>query len=81
MTTAGSREDLTIRLRDGRKLGYAEYGDPNGRPVFHFHGYPGSRLEGRTATKITNFAGVRLIATDRPGMGLSDHKPGRKMID
>ena len=34
-----------INLKDGRKLGYSEFGDINGIPIFHFHGYPGSRLE------------------------------------
>jgi hypothetical protein len=35
----------TIQLSDGRTLAYLETGDPEGRPVFHFHGGPGSRLE------------------------------------
>lgn len=30
----------TIRLRDGRRLGYAERGDPRGRPLLYFHGWP-----------------------------------------
>src|SRR5258708_19823962 len=34
-----------IHLRDGRALGYAEFGDPAGKPVFFFHGLPGSRLQ------------------------------------
>ncbi len=28
----------TLRLTDGRTLGYAEYGDPSGKPVLIFHG-------------------------------------------
>lgn len=40
------KTENTIKLRDGRTLGYAEYGDPNGRPVLHFHGFPSSRYEG-----------------------------------
>ncbi len=32
----------TIKLKDGRMLGYAEYGNPEGKPVFYFHGFPGS---------------------------------------
>ena len=35
----------TVMLRDGRSLGYAECGDLNGKPAFHFHGHPGSRLD------------------------------------
>ena len=38
-------EDGTLVLGDGRRLGYAWYG----QPVFYFHGHPGSRLEARFA--------------------------------
>jgi pimeloyl-ACP methyl ester carboxylesterase len=75
--------NLSIRLPDGRQLGYAEYGDPAGKPVIHFHGTPDSRLEGtlphvaETAARL----GVRLILPDRPGIGLSDFKPGRAILD
>ena len=67
-----------FRLADGRLLAYAEYGAPGGKPVFYFHGSAGSRLEpamldGEDLEK----AGIRLIATDRPGMGGSDFQPGR----
>ena len=34
-----------IKLKDGRSLGYTEYGAPDGKPVFYFHGFPGSRLD------------------------------------
>ena len=34
-----------ITLKDGRKLGYAEFGIENGKPVFYFHGHGSSRLE------------------------------------
>jgi pimeloyl-ACP methyl ester carboxylesterase len=33
-----------LDLPDGKRLCWAEYGDPDGRPVFLFHGNPGSRL-------------------------------------
>ena len=39
----------TLLLGDGRRLGYAWYGQPDGEPVFYFHGHPGSRLEGEVA--------------------------------
>jgi pimeloyl-ACP methyl ester carboxylesterase len=80
-SSAPDRESQTIILRDGRRLGFAEYGDPSGKPVFHFHGYPGSRFEGRIARLISGFSGVRMIAVDRPGMGISDFQPHRKMTD
>jgi len=70
-----------IRLRDGRTLGYAEYGDPAGKPVFFFHGWPSSRLFIRSQASVTASFGVRLIACERPGFGLSDFKPERKLLD
>jgi len=43
------RQDFnTIQLPDGRKLSYTEYADPLGKPVFFFHGFPGSRYDGET---------------------------------
>jgi pimeloyl-ACP methyl ester carboxylesterase len=67
-----------FRLPDGRNLMYAEFGAPNGKPVFYFHGLAGSRLEpGVIDRNVLEQAGVRLIACDRPGMGGSDFQPGR----
>jgi pimeloyl-ACP methyl ester carboxylesterase len=71
----------TLRLRDGRLLGYAIYGDPAGRPVFYFHGFPGSRLEAQLADRVAARMGIRLIALDRPGFGLSDFKPHRTIFE
>lgn len=71
--------DQTLRLPDGRQLGFAEVGDPNGRPLLHFHSNPGSRLDFAFGDhdRALRDAGVRLISPDRPGYGLSDPKPGR----
>jgi pimeloyl-ACP methyl ester carboxylesterase len=68
-------------LGDGRKLGYAEYGPPLGRPVFYFHGAASSRLERPVDEGLLPAAGVRLITADRPGHGLSDPQPGRRLLD
>lgn len=73
--------DQTMKLADGRVLGYAEFGHPSGIPVLFFHGFPGSRLEGASLDAPARAAGVRLIAPDRPGFGLSDPKPGRLFSD
>ncbi|MBE9534002.1 MAG: hypothetical protein IMF03_03310, partial [Proteobacteria bacterium] len=43
---AFSSAGKTIQLSDGRTLAYSDSGDPEGRPVFYFHGGPGSRLDG-----------------------------------
>jgi pimeloyl-ACP methyl ester carboxylesterase len=77
----GSAEDETLALHDGRRLGYAQYGRPDGEPIFYFHGHPGSRLEARFARQAAAEAGHRLIALDRPGYGLSDLRPGRAITD
>jgi len=73
--------DRWITLRDGRRLGFAEYGDPQGKPLFFFHGMPGSRLEGELADPAAKKLGVRVIAADRPGYGLSDFVPRRTFLD
>jgi len=75
-----STENL-IHLSDGRKLGYAEYGTPAGKLIFYFHSHPGSRINGRFMDQIAKKIGVRIIAPDRPGCGLSDFKPERTFLD
>ncbi len=61
-------------------MGYAEYGDLGGKPVFFFHGMPGSRLF-RPYDNITAELGVHLITIDRPGYGESTFQPGRRILD
>jgi len=78
MTTARGR---WIKLKDGRRLGFAGYGDPGGRPLFYFHGFPASRLEAALADEAASRLGLRVIAPDRPGIGLSDFQPGRSIGD
>lgn len=63
-----------LRLRDGRKLGYAEFGDPDGAPVIALHGTPGSRLMFALADQAARERGLRIVAPERPGYGLSDGK-------
>jgi pimeloyl-ACP methyl ester carboxylesterase len=62
-------------------LGFSEWGDRDGLPLLYFHGWPGSRLEARLGDDAATANGVRLIAVDRPGMGLSDYQPGRTFVD
>ena len=68
-----------LLLSDGRQLGYAEYGDRQGAPVLFFHGTPGSRRVARYAGQAAGRRGIRLIAPDRPGFGLSDFQAGRTL--
>jgi pimeloyl-ACP methyl ester carboxylesterase len=75
------KQNRVLRLGDGRRLGFAEYGTPDGAPIFLFHGTPGSRLMLRVTDAPARRLGVRVIAPDRPGFGLSDRQPGRRLID
>lgn len=70
-----------LRLADGRMLAYCQYGDLQGVPLFYAHGGPGSRLEGAIFHEQAAKYGLRLIATDRPGMGQSTYKPDRTLLD
>src|SRR5688572_26543304 len=72
----------TITLPDGRQLGYGLYGPQGGRPVLYFHGTPSSRLElllmhhyGVDLEALLQVTGLKLLAVDRPGMGLSTYDP------
>ena len=70
-----------MHLADGRALAYAEWGDPAGTPVLHFHGIPGSRLERHGDDRLYAGLGVRYVTVDRPGYGRSDPAPGRTFVD
>jgi pimeloyl-ACP methyl ester carboxylesterase len=72
---------LQLGLSDGRELGYAEYGDPDGRPLFFLHGFPGSRLAGAVLDEAARARGFRVLAPERPGLGLSSPQPGRTLLD
>ena len=76
-----SPQTRLLRLRDGRTLAAAEFGDPGGAPLFYFHGYPGSRLEAELGHAPALRQRLRLIALDRPGFGRSDADPGRRLSD
>jgi len=67
-------------LPDGRILGYAEYGLPDGAPVLFFQGTPSTRLM-HPPTTITRELRARLITVDRPGFGQSTPAPGRTLLD
>jgi pimeloyl-ACP methyl ester carboxylesterase/DNA-binding CsgD family transcriptional regulator len=71
----------TMTLADNRTLGFAEYGDIEGEPVFVFHPSTGSRLQSHPDNAIAKSLGARLIIPDRPGFGLSSPLPGRALSD
>lgn len=71
----------TLKLRDGRVLGYAEWGDLSGKPLFLFGGSNSARFTRHPNDSILNELGFHLYTFDRPGMGLSDRQPGRALLD
>ena len=72
-----------VRLPGGRLLAYDDYGGPDGTPVFYFHGSPSSRLECGLfgGEMLANRLNIRMIVPDRPGLGLSEFQPGRRIED
>src|SRR4030065_1994205 len=77
------RLNQTIKLPDGRNLGYDEYGPPEGKPLLYFHGAPSSRLEWTifSSQALAQKLNLRVIGPDRPGIGLSDYQEGRRIRD
>src|SRR5262249_38687795 len=66
-----------LTLRDGRTLAWCEYGVPDGRPVLHFQGTPGSRYSRHAHEDVYGRLGARRPVFDRPGYGASSRLPGR----
>jgi len=79
--TPADRSKQTIAAADGRSLCFAEWGDPDGFPVFALHGTPGGRLNRTHDESKYVEAGVRVITYDRPGYGSSDRLRGRRVVD
>ena len=73
--------DGEIELRDGRTVGYADYGAAADKAVLWCHGGPGSRVEPQPVAEDASKAGFRLIGIDRPGYGRSTPQPGRTIAD
>lgn len=74
--------DSSVVLRDGRRLGYAEFGAPGGVPLLWFPGLPGCcRYASPADAAIARRNGVRLVCVERPGFGVSDFLPGRRILD
>lgn len=70
-----------VTTTDGRRLAYARFGDPAGLPCVYLHGFPSSRREAALLDRAATAQGIRVIAPDRPGLGASDHAPGRRLMD
>jgi pimeloyl-ACP methyl ester carboxylesterase len=66
-----------VRLPDGRRIEYREFGDPSGVPAMYLHGTPSSGSEGQWLDRPTRAHGVRLVSIDRPGYLRSEAGPDR----
>ncbi|HEX3678091.1 MAG TPA: alpha/beta hydrolase [Galbitalea sp.] len=71
----------TLTLKDGRTVGFAEFGSPDGHPVLWCHGGPGNRFEPEAYAPAATEHGLRIVGIDRPGYGLSSPHPGRSIVD
>ncbi|KAF2486106.1 Alpha/Beta hydrolase protein [Neohortaea acidophila] len=75
----------SFTLPNGRTVGYAQFGDPNGKPIICLHGAFGSRLENALFDVNAKELGARIIGIERPGIGLSSPDPRpflkRQIID
>jgi pimeloyl-ACP methyl ester carboxylesterase len=69
----------TIELSDGRALGYEEWGDPDGLPLFSLHGTPGCRLSRTPDSTLWARLRLRVVTVDRAGYGLSSSLVGRRV--
>src|SRR5437762_13920398 len=81
LQTSKTRQGM--QLADGRTLAFDEYGTATGFPVVYMHGTPGARIEWLMfgTDDMARAANVRLIVPDRPGIGLSEFQPDRKISD
>jgi hypothetical protein len=64
------RAEGALLLRDGRSLGFAQYGERDGAPILWFHATPrGRRQLPPLARSVAVERGVRLVGLERPGVG------------
>jgi pimeloyl-ACP methyl ester carboxylesterase len=73
-------DDGRLVLADGRVIGFREYGVRDGTPILCFHGTPGSRFMFQIADEFARANGLRLIAPERPGFGLSSFARARPLM-
>lgn len=65
-----------------RRLSFAEFGPPDGRPILWFHGTPGARRQiPAEARVVARSEGLRIIGIDRPGIGSSTPHLYRSILD
>ena len=67
------RVEGTVRVGPlARRVGFAEFGPADGRPLVWLHGTPGARRQIPESARVAaEELGVRLVGIDRPGVGWS----------
>ncbi len=70
---AASSEPVRLipRTRQGGRIAFADYGPPGRIPTFHFHTATTSRYLPRSYVAALQAHGLRLVAIDSPGFGLT----------
>jgi len=63
-----------LKLSDGRTIEFREYGDPDGMPLLYFHGILHSRRRFHPLSNYIEKRGIRVIAPERPGHGLTSRQ-------
>jgi pimeloyl-ACP methyl ester carboxylesterase len=77
-------DDHRLELADGRTIGYAAWGVPDGTPVFFAHGTPGSRwvrFPSLDDPAWLRQRRLRFIGVDRPGYGYSGPRPEAGLLE
>jgi len=77
-------DNRLLELDDGRTIGYATWGDPEGMPVLIGHGTPGSRLAlppGLDDPEWSRQQRLLFVGVDRPGYGYSDPWAEASLLD
>ncbi len=69
----------SIRLRDGRRFSWSEWGAKEGLPVLFCAGAATSGSLGFGVEHLDEL-GLRLVAFDRPGLGRSDPHPEKTLV-
>jgi pimeloyl-ACP methyl ester carboxylesterase len=76
------RHEGFVEVREGRNLGYADFGSESGRTILWYHGTPGGRRQvPEDARVMANKLDLRVIGVDRPGIGYSTSHHYRNILD
>jgi pimeloyl-ACP methyl ester carboxylesterase len=76
------RLEGTVMLSSGRRVGFAEFGEPRGRAALWLHGTPGARRQIPEPARLAALEhNVRLIGVDRPGVGASSPHLYNQLVD